>query len=163
RLTCGMFFIEPTATFLIGLVAGVLSVLAGGGVTVVLPVLLALGLSADQANATSRFNLTIGTLIAAVILIRKKKIDWKATSLLVASVIGAIVGAWLGTLIHSTVMMTIIVLTSVISVILVYMKPNRWLSTAQSGTLVPEHVGAFIYALLCFYGGIVAVDSAILR
>jgi hypothetical protein len=38
-------------------------VLAGGGVTVVLPVLLALGLTADQANATSRFNLTVGTLI----------------------------------------------------------------------------------------------------
>jgi uncharacterized protein len=157
-------FLEPTATFLIGLVSGVLSVLAGGGVTVVLPVLLALGLSADQANATSRFNLTIGTLIATVILIRKNKVDWKTTSpLLVASIIGAIAGAWLGTLIHSTVMLTIIVLTSVISVILVYMKPNRWLSTAQAGAVVPEHVGAFIYFLLCFYGGIVAVDSAILR
>lgn len=158
-----MSFVEPTATFLIGLVSGVLSVLAGGGVTVVLPILLALGLTADQANATSRFNLTIGTLIATVILI-KKKIDWKATSpLLVASVIGAIVGAWLGTMIHSTAMLTIIVLTSVVSVVLVYMKPNRWLSTVQAGALVPEHVGAFIYCLLCFYGGIVAVDSAILR
>jgi uncharacterized protein len=157
-------FIEPTATFLIGLVSGVLSVLAGGGVTVVLPVLLALGLTADQANATSRFNLTIGTLIATVILIKKKKIDWKATPpLLVASVIGAVVGAWLGTMIHSTVMLTIIVLTSVVSVILVYMKPNRWLSTVQAGAVVPEYVGVFIYCLLCFYGGIVAVDSAILR
>ena len=71
-----MSFIAPVATVLIGILSGCLSVLAGGGVTVVLPVLLALGLTADQANATSRFNLTVGTLVATVILIRKKKIDW---------------------------------------------------------------------------------------
>jgi uncharacterized membrane protein YfcA len=156
--------IESIATFLVGLLSGVLSVLAGGGVTVVLPVLLALGLTADQANATSRFNLTVGAIIATIILIRKKKVEWKTTSpLLVASVIGATAGAWLGTMIHSTAMLTIIVATSVVSVILVYVRPNRWLSTADSGRIVPEPVGAFIYFLLCFYGGVVAVDSAILR
>jgi uncharacterized membrane protein YfcA len=156
--------LEPIATFLIGILAGVLSVLAGGGVTVVLPVLLALGLTADQANATSRFNLTVGTLIAAIILIRNKKIEWKTTwPLLVASVIGAIGGAWLGTVIHSTAMLAIIVLTSVVSVILVYMRPNRWLSAADGERVVPQHAGTFIYFLLCFYGGVVAVDSAILR
>jgi uncharacterized membrane protein YfcA len=156
--------VAPIATFLIGLLSGVLSVLAGGGVTVVLPVLLALGLSADQANATSRFNLTIGALIATFMLIRKKKIDWKATRpMLVATVIGAIAGASLGTIIHSRVMLTIIVVTSVISMILVYMRPNRWLSTANTGRIVPEHIGTAGYFLLCLYGGIVAVDSAILR
>jgi uncharacterized membrane protein YfcA len=156
--------IEPIVTFLTGLVAGVLSVLAGGGVSVVLPVLLALGLTADQANATSRFNLMIGALIATVILINKKKIEWKTTyPLLVATVIGAIGGAWLGTMVDSTAMLAIIVSTSVISMILVYMNPNRWLSTADTGRVVPERVGAFLYFLLCFYGGIVAVDSAILR
>jgi uncharacterized protein len=138
--------------------------LAGGGVTVVVPVLLALGLTADQANATSRFNLTVGAIIATIILIRKRKVEWKTTSpLLVASVIGATAGAWLGTMIHSTVMLTIIVATSVVSLILVYVRPNRWLSTADSDRIVPERVGAFIYFLLCFYGGVVAVDSAILR
>lgn len=63
-----MTIVEAVATFLIGLLSGGLSVLAGGGVTVVLPVLLAGGLSADEANATSRFNLTVGTLIATIML-----------------------------------------------------------------------------------------------
>ncbi len=159
-----MTFIAATATVLIGVLAGGLSVLAGGGVTVVLPVLLALGLTADQANATSRLNLTVGGIIATIVLIRKKKIEWKATiPLLVATVAGAIVGAFLGTLIHSNEMLTIIVLTSVVSMILVYIKPNRWLSTGATSPLVPERAGAFIYSLLCFYGGVIAVDSAILR
>ena len=63
------------AIFGIGILSGVLSVLAGGGVTVVLPVLLALGLSADQANATSRFNLMVGGIVATILLIRNKKKD----------------------------------------------------------------------------------------
>jgi uncharacterized protein len=159
-----MTIIDVGAIVLIGILAGGLSVLAGGGVTVVLPVLLALGLTADQANATSRLNLTVGAVIATVVLIRKKNVDWKETlPLLVATAMGAVIGAWLGTLIHSNAMLTIIVATSVISMILVYLKPNRWLSTAQSQAVVPAHIGAFIYGLLCLYGGVVAVDSAILR
>jgi hypothetical protein len=159
-----MTVVEPIATVLIGILSGVLSVLAGGGVTVVLPVLLALGLTADQANATSRFNLTVGTLIATIVLIRKKNIDWTAIfPLLVATVVGAILGALLGTLVHSNLMLAIIVLTSVVSMVLVYVRPNRWLSAAETGRVLPERAGAFVYGLLCFYGGVVAVDSAILR
>jgi uncharacterized membrane protein YfcA len=121
-----MTLIGAGATVLIGILSGVLSVLAGGGVTVVLPVLLTLGLTADQANATSRFNLTVGAVIATIVLIRKKNVDWNETlPLLVASIVGAIIGAWIGTAIHSNAMLTIIVLTSVVSMILVYLKPNR--------------------------------------
>lgn len=70
-----MAFLDMIAIFGIGILSGVLSVLAGGGVTVVLPVLLALGLSADQANATSRFNLMVGGIVATILLIRNKKKD----------------------------------------------------------------------------------------
>jgi uncharacterized protein len=159
-----MTLIGIGAFVLIGILSGVLSVLAGGGVTVVLPVLLALGLTADQANATSRFNLTVGAVIATIVLTRKKNVDWNETlPLLVASVVGAVIGASAGTLIHSNAMLTIIVLTSVVSMILVYLKPNRWLSTAHSQAVVPDRVGALIYGFLSLYGGVVAVDSAILR
>jgi uncharacterized membrane protein YfcA len=159
-----MTFIDVGATVLIGVLAGGLSVLAGGGVTVILPVLLALGLTADQANATSRLNLTVGAVIATIVLIRKKNVDWGETlPLLVTTVVGAVIGACLGTLIYSNAMLTIIVLTSVVSMILVYLNPNRWLSTAHSPAAVPERMGAFIYGLLCLYGGVVAVDSAIMR
>jgi uncharacterized protein len=167
RFSPGTGFMTPLdtmATFTIGILSGVLSVAAGGGVTVVLPILLAVGLTADQANATSRLNLTVGAIIAIIVLVRNKKIDWKATTpLLVATGVGAIIGTSLGTMIHSSAMLTIIVLTSVVSMFLVYMKPNRWLSTGSSDPVLSERAGVFIYALLCAYGGVVAVDSAILR
>jgi uncharacterized membrane protein YfcA len=159
-----MTLLEVCATVGIGVLAGVLSVLAGGGCTVVLPVLLALGLSADHANATSRFNLTVGALIATITLVRNKKIDWTATRpLLLPTIVGALLGAWLGTRIQSSAMLTIIVLTSLVSMVLVYIQPNRWLSSGNSKQFLSERAGAFVYGLFCAYGGVVAVDSAILR
>ncbi|MBV8189695.1 MAG: sulfite exporter TauE/SafE family protein [Alphaproteobacteria bacterium] len=155
---------DASVTFAIGILAGVMSVLAGGGVTVVLPVLLALGLSADQANATSRFNLVVGGIIATIVLIRSKKVDWRATkSLLLATVIGAVIGTSLGLMVRSTAMFAIIVATSVVSLILVFVQPNRWLSKGSTRHLLSERTGAVTYGLLCAYGGVVAVDSAILR
>ena len=159
-----MTLLAALATFGIGILAGVLSVLAGGGVTVVLPVLLALGLSADQANATSRFNLMIGAIIATSLLVRNRKIDWRATTpLLAATAVGTLLGTSVGMMTPSPVMLAIIVSTSVVSMILVFIQPNRWLSKGQTHQVVSERTGAVIYGLLCAYGGVVAVDSAILR
>jgi uncharacterized membrane protein YfcA len=157
-------FLDAIATFGIGILSGVLSVLAGGGVTVVLPVLLALGLSADQANATSRFNLTVGAIVASVLLVRNKKVDWQVTRpLLVAAAVGAAAGAWLGTTVRSGAMLAIILATSVVSLVLVFVQPNRWLSKEHARQLVSDRAGMALYGLLCAYGGVVAVDSAILR
>src|SRR5262249_60264155 len=122
-----------------------------GGVPVVLPVLLALGLTADQANATSRFNLTVGAIIATVILVRKKKVDWKTTiPLMAAAAIGALLGASLGATIHSSAMLAIIVGTSVVSMMLVYMRPNHWLSTASGGQLTPPWARVLVHFPLYF-------------
>jgi uncharacterized membrane protein YfcA len=152
------------AIFAIGILAGVLSVLAGGGVTVVLPVLLTLGLSADQANATSRLNLTVGAVIATILLVRNKKVDWPTTMpLLAATVVGTLIGTSVGMMTPSSLMLAIIVSTSVASMILVFIQPNRWLSKEHTHQLMSERTGAVIYGLLCAYGGVVAVDSAILR
>lgn len=159
-----MTLLDTVAIFGIGILSGVLSVLAGGGVTVVLPVLLALGLSADEANATSRFNLMVGGLVATVLLIRNKKVEWRETTpLLVATVVGAVIGTLLGTLIHSNAMLAIIVATSVVSLVLVFIRPNRWLSKEDARQLVSQRTGAVVYGMLAAYGGVVAVDSAILR
>lgn len=148
----------------IGVLSGLLSVLAGGGVTVVLPVLLAIGLSADQTNATSRFNLMVGGLVATAVLVRRNKIDWRATApLLAATVMGTVAGTSLGIMIRSTAMLTIIIVTSVVSVILVFIRPNRWLDKDYGHQPVSDRLGAVVYGLLCGYGGVMAADSAILR
>jgi uncharacterized membrane protein YfcA len=159
-----MTLLEATATFGIGILAGVLGVFAGGGVTVVLPVLLAFGLTADQANATSRVSVTVGATIATLNLLRNKGIDWKTTvPFLLAAVVGVAIGTPLGAMLRSRTMLTIIVLTSVVSMILVYVRPNRWLSSANTDPVLSQRAGIFGYAVICAYGGVSAADNAILR
>lgn len=149
---------------LVGVVSGFLSILAGGGVTVVLPVLLALGLAADVANATSRLGLAAGTLVAALSLARAGRIDWPvARPMIVAAAAGAALGALAGATVRAPAMLEIIVVTAVVSTILVFAQPNRWLAAAPQRPLVPPAVGVGLYFALCVYGGVVAVDSAILR
>jgi hypothetical protein len=51
---------QALLVLLAGIISGFLTVTAGAAVTVVFPVLTAVGLSADAANATSRFRLSTG-------------------------------------------------------------------------------------------------------
>lgn len=150
--------------FLIGILSGFLSITAGAAVTVVIPVLLALGLSADGANATSRFSLAVAGLMAAVVFIRQHKVNWRETApLLLAAAAGTVAGSFFGVGIRSPNMLTIIVVTSAISLVLVYLRPDRWLAAAPQKPLVPPRYAALLFFLLCLYEGVVAVDSALLR
>jgi len=133
-------------------------------VTVVFPVLIALGLSADDANATSRLSLAIGGSVAAMALIWKNKVDWKAARpLLIAAGAGSLFGALYGSRMTSANTLTVVVITSVISLVLVYLKPARWLAEKKGAAIVPPRFAALLFLLLCVYEGVVAVDSALLR
>ncbi len=155
---------SPVFAFLIGLLSGFLSIAAGAAVTVVIPVLLALGLSADAANATSRFSLALAGLLAAVAFVRQHTVDWKATvPLLFAAAAGTVAGSFVGVRIPSPDMLTIIVITSAVSLGLVFLRPDRWLAATPQRPVMPPRFAAALFFLLCLYEGVVAVDSALLR
>lgn len=159
-----MDWLPAISAFLIGILSGFLSVVAGAAVTVVIPVLIMLGLSADSANATSRFSITMGGAVAVIAFIWKGRIDWKAAApLLLAAAGGTVLGALFGARIDSPHMLTIIVATSAISMVLVYLNPHRWTAHAPGRPLLPSWLGVTLFFLLCIYEGIVAVDSALLR
>ncbi|MDX2080740.1 MAG: sulfite exporter TauE/SafE family protein [Terrimicrobiaceae bacterium] len=152
------------AAFAIGIVSGFLTVTAGAAVTVVVPVLLALGLSADEANATSRLSLGLAGVVAGLMMIRRGVIDWpKTVPLLAAAAGGTAAGALAGARIDSGTMLTIIVVTSCVSLVLVWMRPDRWLAEEPQRAVVPGRGAALVFFFLCAYEGIVAVDSALLR
>lgn len=159
-----MDWFQVIPAVLIGILSGFLTVTAGAAVTVVFPVLIALGLSADEANATSRFSLTIGGSVAAIILIVRKQVDWKTTRpLLAAAAAGTLCGALFGAKISSPYMLTIVTLTSLISMMLVYLRPSRWLAGKPSHPVIPPRFAVLLFFVLCIYEGVVAVDSALLR
>lgn len=155
---------QSVPLFLIGVLSGFLSVTAGSAVTVVIPVLIWVGLSADEANATSRLSLAVGGAVAAAILAMQRKVDWGAIRpLLLATAAGTVGGALFGARINSAHMLTIIVATSAISLALVFLRPERWLAAVPGEPVIARRYAVFLFFLLCLYEGVVAVDSALLR
>ena len=82
-----------TFLFFVGVVAGFLDTLVGGGGLLAVPALLLSGIPPIYVLGTNKFQGSMGTGIATFLLFRKKKLDWNSVkSLIFASFIGSIVG-----------------------------------------------------------------------
>jgi len=82
-----------TFLFFVGVVAGFLDTLVGGGGLLAVPALLLSGIPPIYVLGTNKFQGSMGTGIATFLLFKKKKIDWNSVkNLMFASFIGSIVG-----------------------------------------------------------------------
>ena len=82
-----------TFLFIIGMVAGFLDTLVGGGGLLAVPALLLSGIPPIYVLGTNKFQGSMGTGIATFLLFRKKKLNWEAIKyLMLLSFIGSVVG-----------------------------------------------------------------------
>tara|TARA_B100001964_G_C14077779_1_gene528798 strand:- start:59 stop:877 length:819 start_codon:yes stop_codon:yes gene_type:complete len=89
---------EYAFLFGIGLIAGFVNVLAGGGSMITVPVMVFLGLPGHIANGTNRIAILVQNLVAVVTFFRRGLSDFKLSLLLLACTLpGAVVGALAGT------------------------------------------------------------------
>jgi hypothetical protein len=80
--------------FFVGIVAGVLNVMAGGGSAITLPMLIFLGLDSSLANGTNRLAVFIQCIATIISFKREKYSDWKTSMRLAACALpGAVLGA----------------------------------------------------------------------
>jgi uncharacterized membrane protein YfcA len=86
--------LQDTVLFLIGIVVGVMNAIAGGGMLIGFPVLLAFGVPALSANATSNIVVLPGN-ISSAFGYRKllRKVPKRYLLLLIPALIGATIGA----------------------------------------------------------------------
>ncbi|MEJ2084707.1 MAG: sulfite exporter TauE/SafE family protein [Acidobacteriota bacterium] len=90
--------------FGVGVVAGALNVIAGGGSFLTLPILMFLGLPAGVANGTNRVGILLQNVGAVWSFRRDRVLDWKALSWAAApSLPGAILGTWLALIVSDQV------------------------------------------------------------
>ena len=79
--------------FLIGVLAGFLDTLVGGGGLLAVPALLLSGIPPIYVLGTNKFQGSMGTGIATFLLFRKKKLDLQSVkNLMIASFIGSVIG-----------------------------------------------------------------------
>ena len=80
--------------FAIGIIAGLLNVMAGGGSTITLPILIFLGLDSPLANGTNRLAVFIQNIAGVLSFRQEKYSDLKTSFKLAAFALpGAIAGA----------------------------------------------------------------------
>ena len=83
--------------FIVGLFAGWLNVLAGGGSLLTVPVMLFMDIPAPVANGTNRIAILAQNITAVVTFFRKGFSDFKLSlTLSAAASVGAVGGAWVG-------------------------------------------------------------------
>jgi len=90
--------------FGVGIVAGALNVIAGGGSFLTLPILMFLGLPAGVANGTNRVGILLQNVGAVWSFRRDRVLDWKSLAWAAApSLPGAILGTWLALIVSDQI------------------------------------------------------------
>ena len=85
--------------FVVGTIAALINVVAGGGSLLTLPLLVELGLTAPVANATNRVAVLTQTASTTATFHRGKRLPVRfAARLLPAVIVGAVAGSWVATI-----------------------------------------------------------------
>jgi len=140
--------------FFVGILAGVLNVMAGGGSAITLPILIFLGLDSPLANGTNRLAVFI-QCIATVISFRREKYSDLGTSMKLAACAlpGALAGALLAVRMDSLIFQKVLGLFILVIVATVLIPPPK---AAVAGEGKRKH-GWLIYPVMLgigFIGGL---------
>ena len=151
-----MDLVDVLVLFGVGLIAGVINTLAGGGSLLTLPVLIFLGLPPTVANATNR----IGILFNGVFAVRgyysmgiaiSKYSYWLGIAAFPGALLGAIVASRIeGELFNK-------ILAGVILMIVAYMLfgPRSFGNRVERNDHKTKVIGLTVFFLIGFYGGFV--------
>ena len=154
----------------LGVVAGTLNVLAGGGSLLTLPVMVFLGMDGPVANGTNRVAILAQNLTAIGGFRARGFSDFRLSfSLAMAALPGAIAGAWVGTLVRGEVFNRL--LGAILIGVLIWMAIERHQKLRKAkgpknggslGETGPEPIsrGRLVLGHLClvgvgFYGGFI--------
>ncbi|MDB9863734.1 TSUP family transporter [Candidatus Thioglobus sp.] len=82
-----------TFLFFVAMIAGFLDTLVGGGGLLAVPALLLSGIPPIYVLGTNKFQGSMGTGVATLLLFRKKKLNWSAIKyLMLVSFVGSVIG-----------------------------------------------------------------------
>ncbi len=137
----------------IGLVAGIINTIAGGGSFLVLPVLVALGLPAGVANGTSRVGLVLQNVSSTWTFHRSGVRDYAVVLRLSGPMcVGAILGAYLATRLSDELLRPLFGWILLAWAIVLMLRPDRFVRVPTEP--MPLNVWAYLAALaIGWYGG----------
>ena len=138
-------------------VAGFINTLAGNGSAITLTVLTELlGLPPLVANGTNRVGALAAATTSTLTYWRGGKLDWRAGARLLVPVgIGGIAGGLLATQVSNAAFRAVFQYMLVVLLVVVLLKPKRWLARAPSASTWPPLAVAIVGVLVGAYGGFI--------
>ena len=121
--------------FFVGVIAGFLDTLVGGGGLIAVPALLLSGIPPIYVLGTNKLQGSMGTGIATFLLFRKKKLEWQMVKkLMIASFIGSVLGGIIVQFVDTEVLSFVIpiVLVFIAIYFIVSPKPKAMSSSPKS-------------------------------
>ena len=119
--------------FIVGMVAGFLDTLVGGGGLLAVPALLLSGIPPIYVLGTNKFQGSMGTGIATFLLFRKKKLNWESIKyLMFASFIGSIIGGVIVQFVDTDVLSFVIPVVLIVIAIYFIISPKPKVVTEDS-------------------------------
>lgn len=127
----------------VGVVAGVVNTLAGGGSFLALPAFIFAGLPAPVANGTNRVAVLLQALVGAWAMHRRVPFEvGRALRLAVPTVVAALAGAYVATLLDAGQMRVAIGVALLSGAVLMVVRPQRWLQRRLQRRRPPSPAGS---------------------
>ena len=141
---------ELVVLALVGVAAGTVNTIAGGGSFLTLAAMLAMGMPAGVANATNRVGVLVQSGTASVAFQREGQMRWQGlVAGSVAAALGALLGAWISVELPDDLFEKLIGVCMLLFVPVLALRPKRWLEgsdRAPTWALVPALFALGVYA-----------------
>lgn len=142
--------------FLLGIVAGLMNVSAGGGSTLTIPALIFIGMDSALANGTNRVAIFLQNVFAVISFKKEKHSDFKLSFKMAACTIpGGLLGAWLAVEVSDQLFRTILGIV-MIGVIISMFIPRKKIEEIKELVKIPWLIWPAMFGI-GFYGGFIQV------
>jgi len=151
--------VEALTLLMTGVGLAFANTLASAGSALSLPVLLGIGLDPELANGTNRVAVLAGAVAAMASFVRAGRIQWPIVRPLMAvAAVGAVIGAAISEVISPATMHLAIVAALLVALMLLAIKPSRWLtgSGAEPRVGPPQLLLIFVISI---WAGFIVLDG----
>lgn len=145
------------------ILAGSINTLAGNGSVITLGLLTELvGLPGNVANGTNRIGVLFNGAGGTWGFYKAGKLDTRGSYGIVTSVIlGAVVGGIIAVSLTDAQFMMLFKFLMIVMLVVILIKPSRWMINERVTSVVPEWVTYIIYFILGIYGGVIQMGMGI--
>jgi len=140
----------------VGFIAGFINTLAGSGSLLTLPLLMFLGLPANVANGTNRIAILLQNIVGITSFKQQRVLSFKEGLMIgIPAAAGSLVGARIAVNMNDEIMSKAIGGLLVFMLLLIILKPDRWIKDQAGGQPVVKWFQVIIFFAIGIYGGFI--------